>query len=159
MQHASLSQPHGAMLRAPLVVGAPREEGGRYCAAFGKGFRVRGLECNGSIAITWAGLACMEPREKSKGLGGMVRLEACVQNVVAEDSPLSVRFRRSKAAREHANLKTLGAMLMTQSVLGQYFAALGEGCRMQCNHGNHLEQPCWCGAPGQIKGPRRNGTV
>ena len=59
----------------------------------------RGLECNGSMAIMWAGLACMQPREKSKGLGGMVRLEACVQSVVGEDGPLSVRFRWSKTAR------------------------------------------------------------
>ena len=132
MQHVGLSQPHGAMLRAPLVVGAPREGGWAIVQRLG-----RGLECNGSMAIMWAGLACMEPREKSKGLGGMVRLQAYVQSVVGEYGPLSVRFRWSKAAQEHSHLKTLGAMLIGQLVRGGGGGAwdtlqhLGRG--LECN--------------------------
>ena len=124
----------------------------------------RGLECNGSMAIMWAGLACMQPREKSKGLGGMVRLEACVQSVVGEDGPLSVRFRWSKTARA-CRFKDPGCN--ADGPIGSgggggvwgYFATLGKEFRMQCNHGNHLEQPCRRGALGKIKGPGRNGTV
>ena len=36
----------------------------------------RGLECNATMAIIWGSLAGMDPRDKSKGPGGMVWFEA-----------------------------------------------------------------------------------
>ena len=40
----------------------------------------RSLECNASMAMVWGSFAAIEPREKSKGLGGMVWLEAYMQD-------------------------------------------------------------------------------
>ena len=50
------------------------------------------LECNASRAMVWGGLAAIEPREQSKGLGGMEWLEAAMQ-----DADLSQTGIRSNA--------------------------------------------------------------
>ena len=90
MEPADLSKTLGTMLMGQLVRGGGSGDTLQHLG--------RGLECNATMAIIWSSLAGVEPWEKSKGLGGMVQLEACVHSE-GRGGPLSVSFAWSKAAQ------------------------------------------------------------